>query len=109
MSNYVYLKTPHSGEHDEPLYTVGFYDQNGHWVPTADYTDVNDAEREVHYLNGGPDAHVHCAHKIHKLEDEKSMLYRTLRGLIVAFDHDQSLTETQISMLKGAKRVLGPG
>ena len=44
---YVYLKS-------EPgLYTVGFYDPKGKWIPESDHSKQEDAAKRVHYLNGG--------------------------------------------------------
>ncbi|MCF2522339.1 hypothetical protein [Bradyrhizobium sp. G127] len=38
------------------LWTVGFYDPDGHWQPESDHPTANDADRRVHYLNGGTNA-----------------------------------------------------
>jgi len=35
------------------LWTVGFYDPKGGWVPESDHRDKEDAARRVHWLNGG--------------------------------------------------------
>lgn len=44
---WVYLKT-------EPrLWTVGFYDPSGKWIPDSDHHNRGDAADRVHYLNGG--------------------------------------------------------
>lgn len=44
---YVYIKS-------EPgLWTVGFYDPNGKWIPESDYSSAEEAAARVHYLNGG--------------------------------------------------------
>jgi len=44
---YVYMQT-------EPgLWTVGFYDPNGEWVPESDHKSPEEAAERVHYLNGG--------------------------------------------------------
>ncbi len=43
---YVYKQT-------EPmLYTVGFYDPKGTWLPESDHVDIIDAASRVAYLNG---------------------------------------------------------
>jgi hypothetical protein len=46
--NYVYLRA-----RGEQLWTVGFYDPNGKWVPESDHDSPEDAAKRVHYLNGG--------------------------------------------------------
>ena len=43
---YVYIKT------DLCLWTVGFYDPNGHWVSESDHDTIESAAKRVHYLNG---------------------------------------------------------
>jgi len=44
---YVYIKS-------EPgLWTVGFYDPKGNWVPESDWNSPQQAADRVHYLNGG--------------------------------------------------------
>lgn len=35
------------------LWTVGFYDPNGKWIPESDHKTSEDAAARVHYLNGG--------------------------------------------------------
>lgn len=50
MAQYVYLHTEHSSEHD--LYTVGFYDPNGKWVPESDWSERKEAGDRASYLNG---------------------------------------------------------
>jgi hypothetical protein len=37
------------------LYTVGYYDGDGHWHPEGDYGTRVEARQAVHYLNGGND------------------------------------------------------
>ena len=44
---YVYVKSEPS------LYTVGFYDPKGTWVPESDWPSRDQAAARVHYLNGG--------------------------------------------------------
>lgn len=34
------------------LYTVGFYEPSGKWVPESDHSDRDEAAKRVHYLNG---------------------------------------------------------
>jgi hypothetical protein len=44
---YVYIRS-------EPnLYTVGFYDPKGNWIPDSDFGTQEEARIRVHYLNGG--------------------------------------------------------
>jgi hypothetical protein len=43
---YVYIQT-------EPrLWTVGFYDPDGKWIPESDHDSREKAAERVHYLNG---------------------------------------------------------
>lgn len=58
--SYVYIQSERAGqkisagnymEHD--LYTVGFYDPSGKFIPESDHSDQNAAAWRVHYLNGG--------------------------------------------------------
>lgn len=37
------------------LYTVGFYDPRGKWVPESDHDTKAAAAKRVRYLNGGRD------------------------------------------------------
>lgn len=37
----------------EEVWTVGFYDPQGNWVPESDHATAEAAARRVHYLNGG--------------------------------------------------------
>jgi len=37
----------------ENLYTVGFYDPSGRWIPESDWSIREEAIERVHYLNGG--------------------------------------------------------
>ncbi len=47
MSKYVYIRT-------EPcLWTVGFYDPSGKWIPESDWSTPEEAAKRVHFLNGG--------------------------------------------------------
>lgn len=39
-------------ELEGPVFTVGFYDPNGRWVPESDYADREEAAERVNYLNG---------------------------------------------------------
>lgn len=44
---YVYLRS-------EPgLWTVGYYDPNGRWIPESDHESTTAAADRCHYLNGG--------------------------------------------------------
>ena len=44
---YVYIKS------EPQLWTVGFYDPKGTWVPESDHNSREEAAERVHYLNGG--------------------------------------------------------
>jgi hypothetical protein len=44
---YVYI------EAEKNLWTVGFYDPKGNWIPESDHNSQEDAAKRVHYLNGG--------------------------------------------------------
>lgn len=46
---YVYIVT----EPENSLYTVGFYDPGGKFVPESDWPNRKQASERVHYLNGG--------------------------------------------------------
>ena len=46
---YVYIQS----EFSPPLWTVGFYDPDGKWVPESDHSVREEAARRVRYLNGG--------------------------------------------------------
>lgn len=37
------------------VWTVGFYDPTGKWVPESDHTSADAAAKRVHWLNGGKD------------------------------------------------------
>ena len=43
---YVYIKSEPS------LWTVGFYNPQGKWIPESDYDNAEEAAQRVHYLNG---------------------------------------------------------
>lgn len=46
---YVYIQT-------EPgLWTVGFYDPQGTFVPESDHSNSEDVTKRVHWLNGSED------------------------------------------------------
>jgi len=47
---YVYIRS------ESTLYTVGFYDPSGKWIPESDWDSKEDAANRVHFLNGGRDA-----------------------------------------------------
>ena len=51
MGNYVYIESEHNSEGS--LYTVGFYDPSGKWIPESDHDSREKAAERVHYLNGG--------------------------------------------------------
>ena len=44
---YVYIKV------EKYLWTVGFYNPQGEWIPESDHVRKEDAAKQVHYLNGG--------------------------------------------------------
>jgi hypothetical protein len=48
---YVYIESEHTA--DGSLWTVGFYDPKGKWIPESDWTTQLEAVSRVHYLNGG--------------------------------------------------------
>lgn len=54
MSAYVYLHSERAGVHgaENDLFTVGFYDPSGRWVPESDYGTRHEAAARVSYLNG---------------------------------------------------------
>lgn len=45
--SYVYI------ESEPNLFTVGFYDPNGEWIPEHDCDTREEAARRVAFLNGG--------------------------------------------------------
>lgn len=52
-------------QRSEPgLYTVGYYDPQGNWIPESDHTDQQDAAGRVHWLNGATSAHT-CVDRPH--------------------------------------------
>lgn len=46
---YVYIQS------ESGLWTVGFYDPSGKWIPETDWGSKDNASKRVHYLNGGID------------------------------------------------------
>lgn len=44
---YVYIRS------EGQLWTVGFYDPDGRWVPESDHGSSDEAAARVHWLNGG--------------------------------------------------------
>ena len=48
---YVYIESEHNPEGS--LWTVGFYDPNGKWIPESDHNTSEKAARRVAWLNGG--------------------------------------------------------
>ncbi len=44
---YIYIQS------EKYLWTVGFYDPKGHFVPESDYSSREEAAMRVHWLNGG--------------------------------------------------------
>lgn len=56
MSMYVYIKS------QPGLWTVGFYNPHGGWVPESDYDSIENAAARVNYLNGGSAPQV-CRHE----------------------------------------------
>ena len=55
--NYVYKESDRWQEHGYThiLYTVGYYDPSGQWIPESDHESKESAAKRVHYLNGGND------------------------------------------------------
>jgi len=45
---YVYIRT------ESQLWTVGFYDPKGRFIPESDHDNKEDAARRVAWLNGSP-------------------------------------------------------
>jgi len=43
---YVYIQT------ESNLFTVGFYEPSGEWVPESDWPSTKEAAQRVSYLNG---------------------------------------------------------
>ena len=48
---YVYIESEHNSWGS--LWTVGFYDPNGKFIPESDHESQADAAKRVRYLNGG--------------------------------------------------------
>ncbi len=46
---YVYIRS------ETKLFTVGFYDPSGTWMPESDWRSADEAAERVHFLNGGRD------------------------------------------------------
>lgn len=44
---YIYIKT------ELGLWTVGFYNPKGEWMPESDYLSSEEAAKRVNWLNGG--------------------------------------------------------
>jgi hypothetical protein len=44
---YIYIKS------EQYLWTVGFYNPKGEWIPESDHDSKESAAKRVHYLNGG--------------------------------------------------------
>ena len=49
--SYVYIQTEANTWGN--LYTVGFYDPDGKFVPDSDHEDREEAAKRVRFLNGG--------------------------------------------------------
>ena len=47
---YVYIESEHNAWGS--LYTVGFYNPSGKWIPESDHDNKEDAAKRVNYLNG---------------------------------------------------------
>jgi hypothetical protein len=39
------------------LWTVGFYDPTGKWIPESDHGTKEEAAERTHFMNGGPIIH----------------------------------------------------
>jgi hypothetical protein len=50
---YVYIHSETNSETGAWLYTVGFYDPSGKFIPESDHDSEKSAAERVHYLNGG--------------------------------------------------------
>lgn len=48
--SYVYI------ESEPGLWTVGFYDPDGHWQPESDHSEKEEAAKRTAWLNGGSPA-----------------------------------------------------
>lgn len=44
-------------QHVANMWTVGFYDPEGKWVPETDHSSFKTAAERCSYLNGGKDPH----------------------------------------------------
>lgn len=56
MTMYVYIQTEKPSEcPPSGLYTVGFYDPSGRWIPESDHSSKGEAADRVAYLNGRKD------------------------------------------------------
>lgn len=107
MSNYVYKTTPHSGEHNESLYTVGCYTPQGKWDPVEDFSDKNQAEKAVHFLNGGSDEVLIgpgiTAH-VHHLEDTLKVCNDHKNEFLEQRDSARQLAYTLAEYIKATER-----
>lgn len=54
--SYVYIQSERPSAYSDGVWTVGFYDPSGAWVPESDHGSAADAADRVHYLNGGAKA-----------------------------------------------------
>lgn len=50
---YVYIHSETNIDTGMWLYTVGFYDPKGEWIPESDQETREKAAERCHYLNGG--------------------------------------------------------
>jgi hypothetical protein len=55
MTCWVYIQ---SETGPDPLWTVGFFDPKGNWIPESDHGTSEEAAIRAHWLNGG-DTFVH--------------------------------------------------
>ena len=60
---YVYIKS------ESQLYTVGFYDPSGKWIPESDHDHSEDAAKRVAWLNGNGEELQILESKIQTLAD----------------------------------------
>lgn len=65
---YVYIKS------DFALWTVGFYDPNGTWIPESDHDNNVKAAERVAYLNGGKNLDK-IEKRLETIESEVKLLY----------------------------------
>lgn len=78
-------------EYEPGVWTVGHYDSDGKWHPTADYINESEAAEKVRYLNGGSDQ-PHESVDLDCLRD--SFAQAALTGMIAAHTGDKRLPDS---------------